>query len=73
MHALLFRKVRGPGYLGFYKGEKSMETKNEELAKKLIEKFGNIYEALESKRTLTKEEARLLEELDETVKILVRN
>lgn len=50
-----------------------METKNEELAKKLIEKFGNIYEALESKRTLTKEEARLLEELDETVKILVRN
>jgi|JI10StandDraft_1071094.scaffolds.fasta_scaffold59705_14 translation initiation factor 2 alpha subunit (eIF-2alpha) len=45
----------------------------EKLAKKLIEKFGNIYEALESKRTLTKEEARLLEELDETVKILVRN
>lgn len=50
-----------------------MEAKSEELAKKLIEKFENIYEVLESKKTLTKEEARLFEEIDETVKILVRH
>ena len=48
-------------------------VKSKEIAEKLIEKFEAIYEVLESKKTLTKDEARLFEEIDETVKILVRH